>query len=292
MAFTSHEKSRTILKQYIILSLLFLSNISCNTIREPIRKSLEVSIIDKHTDSIVVNAEVILTTIVEAVDIYTNTKYTDSSGRCSFEFEFDPLAVYRIMARKKGFYNYMSEDSINNIRPGMNVIMNTKENISLFLTSDSSHYKDYWNNKLIRYNPDTLIYLLRSNKFIGGIPLMIWEDIPALLTIAADTTIINHFPTNPISSYLMKQCRLGIVSLWFIESVRISEAKNLYNPASKYPSLNPVLSNTSGAKGSIDDIDQMNVAYNAYLSWWNGDKELNRRDRAKINPLERIDLEW
>ena len=161
---------------------------------------------------------------------------------------------------------------------------------------------EYYAKITPHYQIDTLIRLLRNNDYKPNSRLMLpqleWADIQKLLSAGNDSAKISTFPVNPISSYYLKDCYLGIISLWFIESIRISELKNPKQPFEKFPSQNPILIET--AKQSVNPEQwhnpnttvMMTTAYKAYQKWWETSKKLTKKEACKINPLAGTGLSW
>lgn len=114
-------------------------------------------------------------------------------------------------------------------------------------------------------------------------------DISTLLKYRNDKTILEKFPTNPISSMIGDNITVGNIALWTIESIRISELNGDTNQFERYPSLNPMIIDTTN---TITDIFilQDNVA-SIYYNWWNN-TELTVSERININPLESTNYRW
>ncbi|NQV03399.1 MAG: hypothetical protein HQ542_12185, partial [Bacteroidia bacterium] len=185
-----------------IFLILLILGVACSTEQKTGQKEIKTTVFDRENNLPIENAQVTLVSIVEARDINTDIKYTDSVGLCSYSLIVNPLAQYQVGTKKEGFFSYLGDDSADTIRSYTILNEKTKDDLVLYLTSDSLHQKNYWAKRIIRFDPDTLIYLLKTNNYPGsvGLPLLSREDIPVLLTIGNDTTIITHFPTNPVSS--------------------------------------------------------------------------------------------
>jgi len=281
-------------RQIVVFLILMIFGGACSTEQKLISKEIKITVLDKNNNLPIDSARVILVSIVEARDIHTDVKYTDSVGLCSFSLAFNPVTQYQIGTIKEGFLSYLDDDSVDIVRSFAIVNEKTDENMVLYLTSDSMHQINYWKKKTVRYDTDTLINLLKSNKYPDriGFPLLYWEDIPGLLTVGNDRTLINHFPINPISSTLVKECYVGIISLWFIESIRITELKKVVHPFEKFPSQIPALRYMSNPELTPNNIEYMEKAYQAYQTWWGKIKNMDKEDGCKINPLENTNLEW
>lgn len=112
------------------------------------------------------------------------------------------------------------------------------------------------------------------------------EHIPMLIKYSTDTTHINSFPTNPVSSrkaYPKGYGILGECLLWTVEGIR---------NGTKYGSLDPYLIDNSkeemerytGVNGS-----EVLKVQELYENWWNEHQSSNWRD---VNPLEKTTYAW
>ncbi len=114
-------------------------------------------------------------------------------------------------------------------------------------------------------------------------------DISTLLKYRNDKTILEKHPTNPISSMIGDNITVGNIALWTIESIRISELNGDTNKFERYPSLNPMIKDSTNVITDIF-ILQDKVA-DIYYNWWNN-TELTVNERININPLESTNYRW
>ena len=90
-------------------------------------------------------------------------------------------------------------------------------------------------------NVENYVNLLKNVSYSSfELPNFSASDIPALLVYRNDTNNIKNVPANPISSFRMIQCKLGMVILWNIESIRALEI-NSERLIGRFPSQNPML---------------------------------------------------
>jgi hypothetical protein len=280
------------MKSLFILLIISVSMVSCITEQKTLNKRISISVIDKANGLAVGNAQVQLITIVNALDIYNEIQQTNASGQCIFLFELKPDAQYSIYASRDGYLGYIEDDSVNISKSYMQITANTAENISLYLTSDSMHQVEYYRKSEKRYEIPELIELLKTGKFRGGIPVLHWEDIPQLIAVGNDSTKITSFPINPLSSAFIEEVPLGMLSMWFIESIRKSEGNRFILPYEKYPSLNPRLKCRNEYESNMSELVKMKKATQAYSKWWDFVKNLDPVKSSKINPLDGTDLSW
>jgi uncharacterized protein YlaI len=135
------------------------------------------------------------------------------------------------------------------------------------------------------------IHQLKTNSYTTGeLPAFTTTDIDALLSYRNDTTLIKNYPNNPISSYMGPDCRLGMLALWTIESIRAQEIKSK-NLIGRFPSQNPILA-LKDAKEMVLVFDENShkEAAKAYYYWWHALYIFS--DKMKTDPLEETDYKW
>jgi len=267
---------------------------ACSAQKKLKSKVIQITVIDKKNDLPIDSAQVRFITIVESRDVFEDVKYTDAFGNCSFSIEPNPVAQYQVGTNKKGFISYFDDTYSGLVRSSAFINEQTNDHLLLYLTSDTLNHINYWAKRTIRYDINTLIKLLKSNNYPvrSGFPSLIWEDIPGLLTIGNDSTIVNNYPISVISSGYTKDCYLGIIAVWFIESIRITQLKKIFDPLEKFPSQSPSFRYISNPEELQNNIKTMDIAYQAYKIWWEKIKNLDKENACKVNPLESVNLEW
>ena len=284
----------------IILFLSFLVYGKANALIVKQKKVL-ITVMDLKTGKPIENAAVFLYFVKSnAVDVVNYSAKTNNNGQCTITYEVCDNLGYSVRTSKDGFYTCYSVDANSNKVSSRTFITNIDKEIILYLTSDVQQLLNYYSSITPHYQVDTLIRLLRTNSYHPSIrsvlPELKWDDIPKLLEIADDDTKITGFTYNVLSSYMQNECALGIYALWLIESIRISEGKQVVSPGDRFPSLNPIIRKKSNpadpASEIADNVTGMKIASKAYLNWWNKVKTMNPIDACKINPLENTDLSW
>jgi hypothetical protein len=259
-------------------------------------REFNIMFIDKEYDTPVDSSKVTLGTIVDAKYIYEDIRYTDRKGKCRFKVHYPNTAQYQVGAMKEGLLGYYDTSCRNHIGAWSFINEETGNDIILYLTSDSLNHYNYWRSITVRYPVDSLIDLLRSNNYPlrKRPPLLLWEDIPSLLAVGNSRIRINKYPVSPLSSSIQNECYLGIISLWFIESIRISERDNAVALTDKYPSLTPTLyySGTGNGEVTSDTGELIDLTYQAYLRWWSKVKDLDKKDACKTDPLANAKTRW
>ena len=210
---------------YNILIVIII--LSCSNEEAIKSREIKITVINQKTKKPIENSLVQLTTIVNGTDIYIDSNYTDSTGNCKYLIQFIPKAYSKIRAMKDGYIDYFECDTTDFNKAAIWLTKNINENIILFLTSDTMNHINYWKKISVRFEIDMIIHLLKTKQYRYHIPQLYWEDIPVLLAVGNDTTMVMNVPQNPVSSRLYNKTYLGIVALWFIESIRITEKKIL-----------------------------------------------------------------
>ena len=144
----------------------------------------------------------------------------------------------------------------------------------------------------INSDVENYISLLKSNSYESEyLPDFKPEHIPALLKHINDTLLISNYPHNPISSLHGSDCKLGVLVLWTIESIRKTEINGKKHPMNRYPSLNPVLkSKDSNEPGQDKNNNSQRIAAMAYYSWWN--TIIPFEQLKSVDPLDQTNLDW
>lgn len=279
------------MKRTCIFLLLLSLGISGSTGQKPAKKIIHITVIDKKNGLPVNDAEVTLTTIVKARDVFREIQLTDKTGQCIFSFMYNPSADYGVVASKKGYLGFLEDDPVKISKSDARITADSETNISLYLTSDSMHQVEFYRKTEKRYEIPDLIVLLKSGNFHGGIPLLYWDDIPKLLAAGTDPTMISSFPANPLSSFA-REAPLGMIALWLIESIRIADGNRFIMPWEKYPSLNPVIRNLNGPDNQEGGTENMAKLHQAYVVWWNSVKDMDTSHRCGINPLDGTGMRW
>lgn len=148
----------------------------------------------------------------------------------------------------------------------------------------------------ITENTEVIQYIeqLADNKYDSKyLPEFTSKDIPALLLYRNEETIVEKYPRNPLSSYFKQQCKIGVLVLWTIESIRLSTSQNIKSNIDRFPSLNPILNIKNPQDGyELTPEDAHEEAAQAYFEWWQTyeDKPIDRI--FNNSPLSDTNLSW
>ena len=100
------------------------------------------------------------------------------------------------------------------------------------------------------------------------------QAIPVLLDYADDERAIPFPPVNPLSSYIVSSCSVGMFALWTIEGIRLAqEGSDEKESFMGYPSLVPLLWDQVRERrpefGEDGYDENLKRAAAAYRNWWN-----------------------
>jgi len=146
-------------------------------------------------------------------------------------------------------------------------------------------------NENVSSDVEQFVKLVQEDKYNqDSLPHFTFKAIPELLKYANDFSEINHFPSNPISSYGPNHLTVGECLLWTIEAIRV------FNPPINvrlgFPSFVPEL----GIKGDINtpflNNIQLTEVYSLYKTWWENNTGKNFEITRQINPLENSLYTW
>lgn len=138
---------------------------------------------------------------------------------------------------------------------------------------------------------EQFVKLVQEDKYDKEfLPNLLPGDIPVLLKYADDYSVIQNFPTNPISSFQSPRLTVCECLLWTVESIRIAYDKD--SPYEKFPSLTAqVIDSTIILQGYLP-VSKLEEVYNLYNTWWVNGKNDDFEDLRKINPLENSNYRW
>ncbi|MEZ4826954.1 MAG: hypothetical protein R3C61_11845 [Bacteroidia bacterium] len=90
--------------------------------------------------------------------------------------------------------------------------------------------------------------------------------------------------------------RTGLVALWLVEAIRkgTTSASAEEEPTGDLmpPSRAPVLGTSKGNPKGYNSTSQIRAALEAYQTWWENGKTMEKGEAAKVNPLAGKGLSW
>jgi hypothetical protein len=162
--------------------------------------------------------------------------------------------------------------------------------VATFIVLIGCEKADYGDGRNIQV--DQYIELLKSGKYDSiHLPALTYNDIPALLSYRNETQIITTFPRNGISSYMQRECKLGMYVLWTIESIRAVAVKSKYL-IGRFPSQNPILMKKEEWSIFEYSSEAHAAASKAYYNWWEDNKRRGFEGFKNIDPLSDTNYRW
>ena len=283
------------MKYFYLLSLAILVS-SCGIFKRTYYHEYVVTVIDDYKGIPIDSAEVKLVILKDNVNLIDEVYYTDSSGKCEFKIASPIPSHNHLVISKPGYCKHLSLNNEERIPWYISIHEKTPKELTYKLTSDSLNHYKYFKVNRPRDEIDEFLEMLRINQFPQQrtLPQLKWDDIPSLLNTGMDTTIINRYPVNPISSLSSTECYMGIVTLWFVECIRLTEQQGEYATRVLYPSQTPFLLYTNSDLYNYpgNSKELMELAYTEYYSWWQKAKHMDRTEACKIDPLKDSKVKW
>ena len=140
-------------------------------------------------------------------------------------------------------------------------------------------------------NVDKFVSLLKSGEYFEKagytLPDFKEKDIDKLLYYIKDTTVLNQFPTNPVSSKLTLPKILCECIFWTIDGIRFG---------TKYPSLEPCLIDTTNysIKTGYTRVssEKLLEISDLYIKWHNDYKKNPTESIKQKNIFENTPYRW
>jgi hypothetical protein len=277
------------MKNNILFLLLVLFLSSCS-IQNPTR-TYRVTVLDFETNLPIDSAKIDLTAMVDAIDVYNQHGFTNEKGVFKFKTHYPEKAEITFGAAKVD-YQKIGVDHPDGRNLGYYYLENNKEKeITLYLTKNT--FDEIFDRPI--YGVDLIVEQLLANNCsfnLFDLEPLGWEDIPKLLKIANNTEIIQKYPVHPLSSTVYVDCYVGIVALWFVEYIRVSEQDAKTTGIRRFPYQLPQLMYFGEINSVTNTKEQMLIAYSNYKNWWNKVENLPSKESSTIDPLKDSNLRW
>jgi len=289
------------MNRFILLVVLCIIALPLSLHAAAADKKITVKVLDLKTRTPLENANVSVDIVkAGADDVVTRKSRTDINGQSVFTIPTGIDLGYTITAKKDGYFNCFTKDPQSPLVSSKSFMSAIGNTITLYLTVDSAHLREYYYSITPHMSVDTLVEQLKNDRFSPGtmfyLPDLKWEEIPKLLKIAKDTSKITKFTENPYSSIRLEKCYLGVFTMWLIESIRISEGKTVVEPVKRFPSLTPVIIDKTRGESVFSSFfinyEMIETAYEAYANWYESYKNTDPVKACKIDPLEKTGLTW
>ena len=157
----------------------------------------------------------------------------------------------------------------------------------IFISCDKSEEEFSKEVNVVQY----VDLLIRGKYSAVELPSFTEADIPQLLEYRNSRQKISNFPTNWISSYWTEESTLGIYVLWTIESIR-AVAVDSELLTGRFPSQNPVVGTRSTPFEMVPDEESLDVVAEAYMDWWQKNRDIDFEQFKTIDPLLETGLKW
>jgi hypothetical protein len=169
------------------------------------------------------------------------------------------------------------------MRLKMNIIFLNIITIAVFLSCSKEEQ--------VKTEVEIFIKQVKNNEYIAdSLPKFSPNEIPTLLNVANDFSLIAVFPINPVSSYAPTRLTVGECLLWTVEHIRLHFGA--YSTCVGFPSFVPELRDITNINSINLNKEQLNEVYNLYCGWWNDNKSKDFENYRNINPLENSKYRW
>lgn len=262
---------------------------------EPISTQVDVLVQDKHNTQPLDSSQVYLySQYQDQPQAPIDSQFTDLEGNANFNFIAQEGLKYFVSVERRHYQAAVNEqgsayENQQSVDPDM---INT---LYLYLELIPPPDPDRFDKMHAEVSVNEVIAAIRDTNWQWAfLPHLEWEDIPALLEVAGDTTIIEKYPKHPLSSYRPKSTRVGLVALWLVEAIRRVEAKDRELAGNLMPpSRTPILGTRRGNPSGYNSPAQVETAHQAYLKWWEkAQTNENRQKASRENPLTGKGLSW
>lgn len=276
-----------------VVCLLFLS--SCG----PDSQIVVVSVEDYANGRSLDSARVDLITILpgEADPTILSTRYTGESGSVTFSYDRYKDQPYSIRTNRRFYEPILNEGGDQYLNES---ILGGGD--SVFLRHQLSQIEapdpDFLSRVREEVGMEEVLTRLKANQWnFALLPQFTWQDVPRLIELGGDTTLISKYPVNPTSTYRPKTARVGLVALWLVEAIRKSEMAGISDELQNLvpPSRAPILGTSQGNPSGKNTADQIQRAQAAYQAWYEAVEAAprNRRMNEMRNiPLRNEGMSW
>ena len=119
-------------------------------------KKFIVTVLDKKTEKPVWYAQVVTTTFQNGSKISSETKTTDTDGKCKFVIDNDDSYQYNLLTTKVGYFPCPSQDANNDKVSEKILLPDNEKDVVLYLSSESNNGEASLKSKQVATNPDSV----------------------------------------------------------------------------------------------------------------------------------------
>lgn len=218
---------------------------------------------------------------------------TDKNGQLSYSFLPEPGYIYLLETNRRFYREALAVDG--------GQFLNHVE-----LADEDTHRITLWLEPILPPEPNRfekmhedvsiqdVMHRLKTNQWEWAfLPRLQWGDIPVLMTSAADTNYVKAYPHHPQTRYQPDSVRIGLVALWLVEAIRRQQLRENDFVHLMPPSRAPVLGTRRGNPSGYNSPRQIQIAAEAYQSWWEQLVETgDTTASARKNPLRGKGMSW
>jgi hypothetical protein len=106
-----------------------------------------------------------------------------------------------------------------------------------------------------------------------------------------EVNVVQYVDLLIISSYWTEESTLGMYVLWTVESIR-AVAVNSELLTGRFPSQNPVVETRLMPFEMVPDEEALEVVAEAYMDWWQRNRDTDFEQIKNIDPLLETRLKW
>ncbi|MGK7390820.1 MAG: DUF4943 family protein [Candidatus Cyclobacteriaceae bacterium M2_1C_046] len=117
------------------------------------------------------------------------------------------------------------------------------------------------------------------------------DNIHFLMNYVSDTTHIDTFPVNPISSFRGQDSYVGFIVMWTIENIR-SNYPYSDNLLDNYPSQYPAPYDTVMPHSYLKNFISFDEVSLYYQNWWTENSNKPFAEYKNIDPLANTKYKW
>lgn len=276
------------MNRLLILAGFCLLLTSCGPDSQIVVVSVEDHFTGRSLDS--VQVELISMIPGESSPKVLSTRHTGENGSVSFSYDRYQDQVYSIRSSRKYYEPLLNEGGDQYLNES---ILGAGDSVILRhqLSQIEAPDPDFLAKVREEVGLEEVLTRLKANHWnFALLPQFTWKDVPQLIDLGGDTTLITKYPLNPNSTYRPKHARVGLVALWLVEAIRKSEMVGISDELQNLvpPSRAPILGTSQGNPSGKNTADQILRAQAAYQAWYEAVEAAPRNRR--INEMRNIPL--
>ncbi len=220
-----------------------------------------------------------------------DTLWTDENGVLETKLKAEEGWTYKVQAHRH-HYEPITDPSGGSYLNEAVISVGDSNWVTLELLAIAAPDPDRFTRIQKEVTIKDMIAAMRSDTWqFNYLPRLSWEDVPALMATAPDTSFLHSYPHHPRTTYLPDSTRVGLTALWLIEAIRKQHGDPERGSGLLPPSRVPILGTRHGNPKGFNSVEQQTKAVEAYQTWWETYQE-NHDQAARTNPLVGKGLSW